>query len=82
MRTNESISRGRERKAKLTELTRREMEVLELIGQALRNRDIAARLFISEKTVKNHVSSILSKLQLNDRTEAAILAQRHGLADD
>jgi DNA-binding NarL/FixJ family response regulator len=63
------------------ELTRREMEILELLGQGLRNRDIAGKLYISEKTVKNHVSSILAKLHVNDRTEAAVLAARHGLAD-
>jgi len=63
------------------ELTRREMEVLELLGEGMRNRQIAERLFISEKTVKNHVSSILAKLHLNDRTEAALLAARHGLTD-
>jgi len=63
------------------ELTRREMEVLELLGEGLKNRQIAERLYISEKTVKNHMSSILAKLQVNDRTEAAILATRHGLTD-
>ena len=63
------------------ELTPREMEVLELLGQGMRNQQIAAQLFISEKTVKNHVSSILAKLHVNDRTEAAILATRHGLTD-
>lgn len=63
------------------ELTRREMEILELLGQGLRNREIAGKLYISEKTVKNHVSSILAKLHVNDRTEAAVLAARHGLAD-
>jgi DNA-binding NarL/FixJ family response regulator len=63
------------------ELTRRELEILELLGQGLRNRDIAQHLFVSEKTVKNHVSSILAKLHVNDRTEAAILANRHGLTD-
>jgi len=63
------------------ELTRREMEVLELLGRGLRNREIAQRLYLSEKTVKNHVSGILAKLQVNDRTEAALLAARHGLTD-
>jgi DNA-binding NarL/FixJ family response regulator len=63
------------------ELTRREMEVLELVGKGLRNREIAERLFLSEKTVKNHISSIFMKLQVNDRTEAALLAARHGLTD-
>jgi two-component system NarL family response regulator len=63
------------------ELTRREMEVLELLGRGLRNKDIAARLFLSEKTVKNHISSIFVKLQVNGRTEAALLAARHGLTD-
>jgi len=63
------------------ELTRREMEILELLGQGRRNQEIAQQLYISQKTVKNHVSSILRKLQVNDRTEAAVLAARHGLAD-
>jgi len=63
------------------DLTRREMEVLELVGTGLRNRQIAERLFLSEKTVKNHISSIFAKLQVNDRTEAALLAARHGLTD-
>jgi len=59
----------------------REMEVLELLGEGLRNRQIAERLFISEKTVKNHMSSILTKPHVNDRTQAALLAARHGLTD-
>jgi DNA-binding NarL/FixJ family response regulator len=71
---------ARENRALFAELTRREVEVLELLGAGLRNRAIAEKLFLSEKTVRNHVSSILQKLQLNDRTEAALLAQKHGLA--
>lgn len=59
-------------------LTPREREVLELLAGGLRNQDIADRLSITEKTVKHHVSSILSKLQVNHRTEAALLASRAG----
>ena len=63
------------------ELTRRELEVLELLGKGLKNREIAGQLHISDKTVKNHVSNIFSKLHVNDRTAAALLAARHGLSD-
>ena len=60
----------------LSELSPREREVLKLIAQGLNNREIANKLYISEKTVKNHVTSILSKLNLRDRTQAAILASK------
>ena len=58
----------------LESLTSRELEVLKLIAQGQDNRNIAASLVVSEKTVKTHVSNILSKLQLADRTQAAIFA--------
>jgi len=58
-------------------LTAREQEVLDLIADGLSNRDIAEKMFISEKTVKTHVSNILSKLHLDDRTQAAIYALKH-----
>lgn len=59
-------------------LTNREMEILELIIEGLSNKGIAFRLGISQQTVKNHVTSILAKLNLSDRTQAAIYALRHG----
>jgi len=62
-----------------TELTAREMEVLRLIANGLSNRDIAEDLVISENTVKGHVSNILSKLHLADRTQAAVYAWQKGI---
>ena len=61
------------------ELTSREIEVLRLIAQGATNREIASRLIISEGTVKNHISSILNRLGLRDRTQAAIYARESGL---
>ena len=63
--------------AKLAALTDREREVLALLARGMSNRDIAKQLVISEKTVKFHVSSILSKLELDDRTQAALFAAKH-----
>lgn len=62
-----------------SQLTDREIEVLKEVATGKRNREIAETLYISEKTVKNHISNILFKLQVNDRTEAAMLAARQGL---
>jgi NarL family two-component system response regulator LiaR len=61
------------------DLTERELEVLRWIADGLNNREIAERMFISEKTVKTHVSNILGKLALEDRTQAAIWALKHNL---
>lgn len=61
------------------ELTEREMEVLKLIAEGKTNQEIADELFIALKTVKTHVSNILSKLQVQDRTQAVIYAFRHSL---
>ena len=62
-----------------TELSEREFEVLRLIAGGKKNAEIAQILVISEKTVKNHVSNILSKLHLADRTQAAVYAWREGI---
>ena len=62
-------------------LTERELEILRLVAQGLPNLEIAERLVISERTVRTHVSNILSKLHLANRTQAALYALREGLAD-
>ncbi len=59
-------------------LTRRECEVLQLLADGKSNRGISEALFISEKTVKNHVSNILQKLNVNDRTQAVVVAIKNG----
>lgn len=61
------------------ELSDRELEVLKLIAEGLGNSEIAGRLYLSEKTVKSHVSNILGKLHLADRTQAAVYAWREGV---
>jgi len=63
----------------LAALTTREEEILKLLATGESNREIGRRLFISEQTVKNHVASIFRKLQVNDRTKAALLAVKLGL---
>ena len=61
----------------LAALTPREREILELIGEGLTNRQIGKRLFLSEKTVKNHISRMLAKLGVERRIQAAVLATQH-----
>lgn len=65
--------------AVLKELTEREIDVLKQIGYGMSNKEIAAVLYITEGTVKNHVSNLISKLELRDRTQAAIFAVRYGI---
>jgi DNA-binding NarL/FixJ family response regulator len=65
----------------LPPLSAREEEVLKLLATGETNRQIARRLFVSEETVKSHVASILRKLEVSDRTSAAVLAVRAGLVD-
>ena len=63
----------------IDDLTPRELEVLKLIAEGLPNREIAEQLVISEKTVKNHINNIFSKLHINDRSQAILYAIREGL---
>jgi len=67
--------------AVVSALTERELDVLRLLARGLSNADIAKRLFLSEGTVRNYVSAVLAKLDVTDRTQAAVLALRYGLVD-
>jgi DNA-binding NarL/FixJ family response regulator len=62
-------------------LSERELDVLRLLARGLSNTEIASRLYLSQGTVRNYVSSVLSKLEVADRTQAAVLALRYGLVD-
>ncbi|QLE53177.1 response regulator transcription factor (plasmid) [Nostoc sp. C057] len=62
------------------ELSDRELEVLQLVGQGMSNQEISTALNISESTVKTHINRILSKLDVKDRTQAAIIALKRGIA--
>jgi two-component system, NarL family, nitrate/nitrite response regulator NarL len=67
-------------KAKIATLTEREREVIERACEGLKNKQIADRLFISDTTVRHHLTSIFSKLEVSDRLELVIYAYRYGLA--
>jgi len=75
---NRVTLRDREKREE-NNLTSREIEVLELIAEGMINKEIARKLYISEKTVKNHVSNIFKKLNVSDRTQAAIYAFKHNI---
>lgn len=74
-------NKNKEEKSPLDELTNRERDVLREIANGKSNKEIASSLFITEKTVKTHVSNILAKLDLSDRTQAALFAVRHGVKE-
>ena len=83
---SEMTRAGKTRKAdpeteKIATLTNREREVIALIGEGIKNKEIAERLFISETTVRHHLTSIFAKLGVADRVELLIYAFRHGLAN-
>jgi two-component system, NarL family, response regulator LiaR len=66
----------------IDKLTEREVEVLRMLARGSNNKEISERLVLSEGTVRNHISSILAKLNVTDRTQAAVIAIQHGLSDD
>jgi len=74
----DQMSESLDEKETFTALTRRETEVFLLLGEGDTNAEISKKLYISEGTTKKHISSILSKLHLQNRVEAALLASRHG----
>lgn len=66
---------------KLVGLTKREIQVLKLVAEGMFNRDIAERLEISERTVKNHIANIFKKIQVSDRTQATVFAIKNNLTE-
>ncbi len=77
---NQVVTNQKQPTSLLTEkLTERELDVLRLIAKGFNNSDIAKQLHLSEGTVRNHVSGILEKLSVSDRTQAAVIAIQHGL---
>jgi len=76
-----NLSRGKQERNLLDDLTKRELDVLKEIAKGKSNKEIAASLFITEKTVKTHVSNLLSKLELADRTQAALFAVKNQIID-
>ena len=76
-RVLDRVRNGPPRNTELEALTSQEQRILGLIGEGLTNRQIAEQMFLAEKTVKNYVSSLLAKLGLTSRTQAAIFATKH-----
>ena len=78
---NSSLARRDVQKSMIDSLTKRELEILKLIAQGLLNKEIAAMLNISERTVKNHISNIFKKIDVSDRTQAAVFAIKNGIVE-
>ncbi|PXV85329.1 LuxR family two component transcriptional regulator [Lachnotalea glycerini] len=76
---NSKLLNRNEDQKKINNLTKREIEVLRLLAEGMFNKEIASRLDISERTVKNHVSNIFKKITVADRTQAAVFAIRNNL---
>jgi DNA-binding NarL/FixJ family response regulator len=74
-------SNGNGEKKMIEQLSNRERDIIELVGEGLKNKQIAARLYISETTVRHHITSILGKLKVSDRLELLIFAYRNNLVE-
>ena len=77
--TSAGKAKGASEEEKLRIITPREREIITLVGEGLKNKDIAERLFISQRTVRNHLTSIFSKLDVSDRLELLLYAYKHNL---
>lgn len=76
---NANLAKRDVKKSMVDNLTKRELEILNLVSSGLLNKEIAAQLNISERTVKNHVSSMFKKIGVSDRTQAAVFAIKNGI---
>ena len=66
---------------KIANLTKRELDILKLLAEGLTNKEISETFKISDRTVKNHIFSLFRKIQVNDRTQAAVYAIKNGIVD-
>lgn len=78
---NSNLARRDIKKSMIDALTKRELEILKLISRGLLNKEIASQLNISERTVKNHISNIFKKIDVSDRTQAAVFAIKNGVVN-
>jgi DNA-binding NarL/FixJ family response regulator len=79
MRGSQKSAKAQEQEASVEKLTEREREIVSLVGEGLKNKQIADRLFISEVTVRHHLTSIFEKLKVSDRLELLIFAYQKGI---
>ena len=68
-------------KENVDNLTKREIQILKFVSKGMLNKEIASAFGISERTVKNHISNIFKKIKVTDRTQAAVYAIKHGIAE-
>lgn len=78
---NSNLAKRDIKKSMIDALTKRELEILKLVSKGMLNKEIASQLNISERTVKNHISNIFKKIDVSDRTQAAVFAIKNGAVD-